>query len=198
MSILTWIKSLFFGKPEQQIKPVEKPLDFSMPDFSKSTSSNSSGSVADKTTTEKIDDLAEKAVDFAKGTAEEVKTQGKAMWEAVKDKIEDLDEGTKEFRENIKNKANEALEKIDKTVDEVLEKGKQIDEKEAELDSDKDGIADKRIDFGKTIEEKHGGFFEKAEKWLDKNEKITPHTEVNDDAGNETPKDKPTLELPKE
>ncbi len=178
--------------------PTEKPLDFNMPDLG--TNNRVSKPVSNlqestKTTTEKIDELADKAVEFAKGTAEEVKSQGQAIWETVKDKIEDLDENTKEFRENIKNKANEALEKIDNTIDSVIEKGKVVDEKEAQLDANKDGIADKNIDFGNTVQEKHGDFFDKAEKWLEKNEKITPHEDLSEP---DTTNQKPTLELPKE
>lgn len=196
MSFFTWLKSIFIGSKEIQERPSEPKLDFRMPNLNTHTNSqNSMPDVREKSTTEKIDELADKAADFARGTAEEVKSQGKAVWEAVKDKVEDLDEGTKEFRENIKNKANEALEKIDKTIDEALEKGKVIDEKEAQLDANKDGIADKPIDFGKTVGEKHEDFFDKAKKWLDKDEKITPHEEVSDE---NTEKAKPTLELPKE
>ncbi|MEP7195401.1 MAG: hypothetical protein ABI851_02710 [Saprospiraceae bacterium] len=204
MSIFSKLKALLFKSNEEEVRPNnETKLNFDLPRSNETTvSSNKEASDSrsswDVDAKSKLRDLAEKANDFAHDTADEVKSQGKQLWEAVKDKMDDIDEGTKEFRETIKNKAQETLEKIDEFTDKTLHKAKELEEKEAELDKDKDGFADKKIDFGDSVEQKHEGFFDKAEKWLEKNENPNnqPSSAGETEEINETKK--PSLELPKD
>ncbi|MCC6816632.1 MAG: hypothetical protein IT267_09490 [Saprospiraceae bacterium] len=143
----------------------------------------------------KLEEIKDQAVEFAKNTADEVKTQGQAVWDSVIEKVDELNESTKSLRENIKNKASETLESINQTVDDFIEKEKSIEEKESQVDVNNDGYTDSKIDFGKPVQEAHSDFFQKAEKWLDKNENTTSHVESdNKSQENITP----TLELPKE
>lgn len=142
----------------------------------------------------KTEVIVEKTKDFISNTGKEVAEQGSALWEIVKDQINDLDEKTQPYREKIKEKTNEAVEKVKDFVDEKVEAAKKLEAEEAKLDADKDGLADKPIDFGKSATEKYGDFFNKAEDWLKKQE-------AKDNAKSDQPatnSNQERLELPKE
>jgi ElaB/YqjD/DUF883 family membrane-anchored ribosome-binding protein len=195
MSIVSWFKSLFFRKNEQEAQTENaNKLDFSLPTKVQESPGVNPNASETKVGSESKD-FVDKAKEFAAETGKEIAEQSSALWGAVKEKMEDLDDGTKEFRENIKNKANQTLEKIDEFVDDVVEKSKKMDEEEKVLDKDSDGLADSKIDFGKPIDQKHEGFFDKAEKWLESNDQ-NPEAAVTPKDGSS--KDRPTLELPKE
>jgi hypothetical protein len=138
-----------------------------------------------------------KAKDFIKGTFEEVKQQGSEIWESVKDGVEQIDQATQPLRDKIGEKAKEVSEKIESAVESALEKAKILEAQESIADKDKDGLSDHPIDFGKSVTEKHGDFFEKAKDWLDKNEEAIPEQTVPS-IENDTQKPITPLELPKE
>jgi ElaB/YqjD/DUF883 family membrane-anchored ribosome-binding protein len=142
----------------------------------------------------KTEVIVEKTKDFISNTGKEVVEQGSALWEIVKDQINDLDEKTQPYREKIKEKTNEAVEKVKDFVDEKVEAAKKLEAEEAKLDADKDGLADKPVDFGKSATEKHGDFFNKAEDWLKKQE-AKENAKSDNTATNSTQE---RLELPKE
>lgn len=157
-------------------------------------STNDSRVDANSDLSSKAEVIVEKTKDFISNTGKEVAEQGSALWEIVKDQINDLDEKTQPYREKIKEKTNEAVEKVKDFVDEKVEAAKKLEAEEAKLDADKDGLADKPIDFGKSATEKHGDFFNKAEDWLKKQE-------AKDNAKSDQPatnSNQERLELPKE
>ena len=175
MGILSKIKSLFFGQnnskdfvPDRNPKPTIKQDEF----FTEiqSTKSQFENSNTNESIPSKTDELVGKAKDFVLNTGNEVANQGSALWDAVQEKIEILDEKTQPYRDMAKEKVNEAAEKVKDFVEEKLEKAKELEAEEAKLDANKDGLADKPIDFGKSTIEKHDGFFNKAEEWLKKQE----------------------------
>ncbi|MDQ3142031.1 MAG: hypothetical protein M3Q56_07275 [Bacteroidota bacterium] len=140
--------------------------------------------------------LLNKTGEFISETAQEVKEQSAALWEVVKDKAQDIEEGTREYREKIANTARAVAEKVENIIDKTVEKAKTIEQEESKMDKDKDGLADKPIDFGENLTDKHGELFDKAASWLEKN-KSENSIEANDppaknDVNNER------LELPKE
>ncbi|MBK9728476.1 MAG: hypothetical protein IPO86_10190 [Saprospiraceae bacterium] len=138
----------------------------------------------------------DKAKEFVSGTLDEVKEQGSALWSEVKDKAADLDEATKEYREKIAQKAKDTLESFDQFVDETVEKAKGLTDEDHKMDADKDGFADKPIDFGSETNLKNESFFNKAEKWLEKNNKESKTQDIEE--SNEGQKVIHPLELPQE
>ena len=134
----------------------------------------------------------ERVKDFVTETGKEVKEQGEYLFGLAKDKLDQLDESTQDFRNQVKSKANEVVEKVDDFIDKTIEKGKEMDAKEAEKDIDKDGFADKPINFGDKLSEKHSDFFDKAEKF------IKDHEATHEKIDNTKTQAQDRLELPKE
>lgn len=138
----------------------------------------------------------EKAKDFVADSVDEAKEQGKQLWSEIKEKIEILDDSTRELRENIAEKAKEGLEKMDRFIDETVDKAKKLEAEETLKDQDKDGIADKPIDFGENLESSHPDFFSKAEKWLETQKDHTTVDQKDLDPNDSKQKTITPVELP--
>ena len=106
--------------------------------------------------------IVDKAHDFISGTVDEVKVQSAHVWNEVKEKASELNEATKEYREQLAEKAKDAIGKIDEFVDQTLEKARKLEEEEKVRDSDGDKLADKPVDFGKSVSESKEDFFFKS------------------------------------
>jgi hypothetical protein len=188
MGFIDKIKSLFSssGSANEVMKPT--PYTNSITDLN---------TVQDINSKVDEDSVVDKAKEFIAGTVDEVKEQGTQLWNEVKEKAGELNEATKEYREQIVEKAKDALEKIDEFVDKTVEKADKLKEDERLKDLDQDGFADKPIDFGKSDSKED--FFNKAEKWLEKNESQTKTTNDSDDS-TRTNHDKliQPIELPKD
>lgn len=162
MGLLSKLKSFFTSgksEPPNQMHYSAKP---EMPDEWK----------LNETKPEAIEEetIVDKTKDFINNTVEEVKEQSSALWDEVKAKSSELNDATKVYREKLAEKANETLENIDDFVDATVQKAKEFQEKEQVIDKDKDGFADKPIDFGKGISEEKKDFFSKAEKWIEEHD----------------------------
>ena len=114
----------------------------------------------------KFEEYVDKTKTFVSSTADEVKEQGAFLVDQIKEGIKQLDENTKEVREKVQEKIKETVDKVDNKINEFIEDEKRKEVEESKLDADKDGIADKPVEFGKSVSEKHDQFFNKAEQWL--------------------------------
>jgi len=190
MGVLSWLKS-------KLVKKEESYVDFDSTKDNQYSPQVMPGVINHEEQKTQIEEtpFVEKAKDFLEETGNEVVTQGKEVIENLKEKWQVLDDETKEVRENLKNKANEALQKLNDLVDKTIEHGKHEEIVEKSKDTDQDGFSDKAPDFGEPVSQKHEGFFEKAEKYLKKEDEADQVTPVQ-----ETPPTpaKPTLELPQE
>lgn len=189
MKILEWIKSKLAKK--------EQNSNFDLKSSYQGTQTQDPATVENKPETEAdgLKEFGEKARHFLEETGKEVVSQGKEVAEELKEKWKELDENTREFREDVKEKAQEALEKVNEFIDKTIKSGEDKEAEEQKIDQNKDGFADSAPDFGKNLADKHSGFFEKAESFLEGSEKST------EDSPTQAPSDKPskpTLELPQE
>jgi len=142
--------------------------------------------------------LGTKAKEFIKETGKEVADQGSYLWNELKEKVHELDDNTKEVREKLKQKANQTLEQVESFIDMSIEKSKAMDAEEAKIDQNQDGLADKPADFGEALETKHKGFFDKAEKWVESQEKESNSGGASPISESNPSSQLPTLELPKD
>jgi DNA repair exonuclease SbcCD ATPase subunit len=142
-------------------------------------------------------ELQDKLKEFVENTTEEIKEQSSFLWNELKEKAEQLNESTKEYREKLATAAKDAVEKLDEFIDNTIEKAHQLEQKEKEIDTDQDGIADKQIDFNKSSESNQDEFFNKANKWLEdhQNKKHPSEIPTQINSGNKVIQ---PLELPKE
>ncbi len=122
-------------------------------------------------------DILNKTKDFMDNTIDEVKEQGEALWNEIKEKGAELNEFTKEYRDNLKKKTIESLKNIDEFVDDTVEKASALNKNK--IDKDQDGFADEPIDFEKNSTGDQNDFFTKAEKWLERNDKVDSTNETN-------------------
>lgn len=204
MGIIDKIKALFFDSKAEDIVPdrhISTKQDKPNPEI-KSTPSNTNISwnnnadLSPHVTPQTEPTLQDKAKDFIVETGNEVVSQGSAVWDAVKDKMEIIEEKAKPYIDKAKEKANESAEKVKEFIDEKLEDAKKMEAEEAKMDADKDGFADKPIEFGKSVSDSHDSFFNKAEEWLKKQEAKDAANTPNEDNNKNNKIER--LELPKE
>jgi ABC-type transporter Mla subunit MlaD len=163
MGLMDKLKSLFSHQRANKSMGMDSYDSHKISEYSKSETNTVN---SNQQTESKMNALADKAKEFVENTAEEVKEQGAAIWEDIKKTGSDIDEATKEYRQQLKDKAKETLRNIDQFIDETVDKAKELQQKEHELDKDKDGIADSPVDFGKSVFDEKNEFFTKAEKML--------------------------------
>ncbi len=214
MALMDWLKSIFSrkpAKPDRVIENAENPdlwirikraggkddqeVDGVNVDVFEHRSSENDGKsdVAERP-------FGERAADFVEGTVDEVKEQGTRLWNELSEQARQVDEATKPLRDKLVQKAEEVADRVDDFIDKTLEKAKDLERKEAEQNPDKDGdgIADTPPDFVENMGDKHGDFFEKAEKWLDQQEGSRGNSGLSPDPGSTNGKKIHPLELPKD
>lgn len=198
MSIINWFKSKFQKFDNKAF--IENPEESSPSTNYTETKSEFEDKFKERfdEVKEKAGEFTEKAKEFIGETSKEVMHQGSEMLHEIKEKFDILDENTREFRGKIMDKAQEGYEKVQDWVDKTIESGKAKDASELEKDNDQDGLADTPPDFGKTIAEKHTGFFEKAEKFLEEKENTPSMSASEQESNSNSGGLKPTLDLPKE
>lgn len=196
MGLVNWFRK-WFEKPDSDFVPSQNPVRNTKADTYEKFELNSKEEIKHDVELDNTD-LGTKAKEFIQETGKEVADQGSYLWNELKEKVHELDDNTKEVREKLKQKANQTLEQVESFIDKSIEKSKAMDAEEANIDLNQDGLADKPADFGEALETKHKGFFDKAEKWVESQEKesnsggASPISESN-------PSSKlPTLELPKD
>jgi hypothetical protein len=203
MALLDWLKSVFSRNSSKSDRGMDKGED---PDVWARIKHPEAG-LPEKSSSEMEEDMnvpkrpiGERAVDFVEGTVEEVKEQGTRLWNELSEQARQVDEATKPLRDKLAQKADEVVDRVDDFIDKTLEKAKDLERKEAEDNTDKDGdgIADTLPDFGKKLGEKHSDFFDKAEKWLDQQEGSRGDSGHAPDPGSTSGRKIEPLELPKD